>query len=241
MRRKRTLLVYPLQGGVGAFIRHVPTGLLYTSSSLVKNGEDVELFDCRLHAKDWPEKLRLKISSETLLVGVSVMSGTPVLEATKICNMVKALDPEIKTVVGGPHATFNAESILENDPNCDFVINGYGSEALTELVSFLQGAQNLENVPALLYRSGSDKIVSNPKIELFENIDWRDIPYHLIGDYDAYGQLGGYGRIFSMYSSLGCPYQCTFCSSPAQYRSIQGKKWIPLEARELSSRLYLLL
>ena len=32
-----------------------------------------------------------------------------------------------------------------------------------------------------------------------------------------------------MYSALGCPYQCTFCSSPAQYKPIAGKKWTPLD------------
>ena len=36
-----------------------------------------------------------------------------------------------------------------------------------------------------------------------------------------------------MYSALGCPYLCTFCSSPAEYRDIPGKKWIPLEVQEV--------
>jgi radical SAM superfamily enzyme YgiQ (UPF0313 family) len=32
-----------------------------------------------------------------------------------------------------------------------------------------------------------------------------------------------------MFSAMGCPYQCTFCSSPAQYATIEGKKWVPLD------------
>jgi len=36
-----------------------------------------------------------------------------------------------------------------------------------------------------------------------------------------------------MYSALGCPYQCTFCSSPAQYRPISGKKWVPLDHNDV--------
>lgn len=35
-----------------------------------------------------------------------------------------------------------------------------------------------------------------------------------------------------MYSVMGCPYKCTFCSSPAQYDSYK-KKWVPLEVSEI--------
>lgn len=64
-------------------------------------------------------------------------------------------------------------------------------------------------------------------------MDYREIPYHLIPDFTAYGQLDDGKIIFSMYSAVGCPYQCTFCSSPAQYSNIKGKKWVPLSASDV--------
>jgi len=84
----------------------------------------------------------------------------------------------------------------------------------------------------VVYRDGAS-IVATPREEQFEHIHYEDIPYHLIPDYNAYGHLGHNNRTFSMYSALGCPYLCTFCSSPAEYKDIPGKKWIPLEVQEV--------
>ena len=64
----------------------------------------------------------------------------------------------------------------------------------------------------------------------FEFITFEDIPYHLIEDYSVYGQIDQDKKIISMYSAHGCPYKCSFCSSPAQYAPIKGKKWVPLDA-----------
>ena len=86
--RNKILLVQPQQGSSGAFVRHIPLGLLYTSASLVKDGEPITIYDCRLNPRGWEEDLRALIDSETLLVGISVLSGTPVAEASRISSIV---------------------------------------------------------------------------------------------------------------------------------------------------------
>ena len=116
--KHKILLVYPLQGGSGAFVRHIPLGLLYTSTKLLKQGVSVEIFDCRLNPRMWQEELRNKLDEKTLMVGISVMTGTPVMQASKIGAMVKEFDSQINVVWGGPHATFNPQGILENEKTC---------------------------------------------------------------------------------------------------------------------------
>ena len=227
--RNKILLVQPQQGSSGAFVRHIPLGLLYTSASLVKDGEPVAIYDCRLDPRGWEEDLRALIDRETLLVGVSVLSGTPVAEASKISSIVKGVDPQVNVVCGGPHATFNPESILQNEPDVDFVVSGYGNDSFHGLVQCLKSGTQPTDVPGIVYRSVDGGIAVNPKVEAFEDIPYQDIPYDLIDNYDVYGHVGHDSRIFSMYSVLGCPYLCTFCSSPAQYRDIPGKKWVPLD------------
>ena len=230
--KHKILLIYPLQGGSGAFVRHIPLGLLYTSAKLVKQGVSLEILDCRLNPRMWREELRNKLDEETLMVGISVMTGTPVIQASEISGMVKEFDPRINVVWGGPHATFNPKDILESQNTCDYVVNGYGNEVFFKLYQALKSGDRPTNMPGVVYRDGT-VIVATPREQQFEHIHYEDIPYHLLSNYDAYGHIGHNNRTFSMYSALGCPYLCTFCSSPAEYRDIPGKKWIPLEVQEV--------
>ena len=73
-----------------------------------------------------------------------------------------------------------------------------------------------DNVLGVYFKKG-DELIKQPYEKGFEEIEFEDIPYHLISDYKVYGQLEQDRIIFSMYSIHGCPYKCSFCSSPAQY------------------------
>lgn len=212
-------------GMSGAFVRHIPLGLLYASIDSVKSGFDVDIVDVRLNPKGWREEVSSKISPDTLIAGLSVMTGAPIRSALEISRWVRERYPHVRVVWGGPHATFNGREILR-EPSVDFVISGYGSLALSRLATHLRGdfgAPELSDIPGLLYRSDGE-IKAVPPEDKFEVVAYKDIPYHLIeSDLDCYGQLDRHQRIFPMYSSLGCPYRCAFCSSPAQYKSIRKK------------------
>ena len=230
MTRRRVIMVYPHLGFSGAFVKHLPLSLLYASSELVKNGFDVRILDTRTIAGDWRPALKALIDDETLCVGVSVMSGTPIKHAIAIGRYVKEIDPDLPVVWGGPHATFYPESIIRDEWSVDYVVSGYASEKLHRICRHLQEGKPPADVNGLCWRDDG-QIRVNPNVETeFERIDFRDIPYDLIPDYSSYGQLDQDRRIFSMYSALGCPYNCSFCSSPAQYASIAGKKWARLDA-----------
>lgn len=232
MAGNRIVMLYPAQGFSGTYVRHAPLSLLYASSEVIKAGYDVRVLDTRLHPADWRERLAAMLDPEVGIVGISVMSGRPISFARELGAFVKERRPDIKVVWGGPHATFYPETILEGEPNADFVVSGYGSQPFLELCNAVRDGRAPEGVPGVSWRDGAT-IRSTPSAASFEFLDYRDIPYHLIEDYGPYGQLDQDKRIFSLYSAVGCPYQCSFCSSPAQYAKIPGKKWISLKPADV--------
>ena len=40
-------------------------------------------------------------------------------------------------------------------------------------------------------------------------------------------------RMFPIFSSIGCPYRCSFCLHPTVYRVINGPKWRPYDDEEV--------
>ena len=230
--RKKVVMVQPKLGLSGRFVQHAPLGLLYAASSLVKEGADVVIVDNRLYPRSWESELKKHLDKETLIVGVSVISGEPIRNAIEISRFVKENDPAIKVVWGGPHATYYSENILREE-SCDYVVSGYGSRPLAELCrSLAAGEPDPAAIAGLSYRGEGGAVHSVPYICDFEWIDFRDIPYHLIPDYTVYGQLDHDDIFFSLYSAMGCPYKCAFCSSPAFYREFP-KKWVKIDARDV--------
>ena len=233
MPKNRVVMIYPYQGFSGTLVKHAPLSLLYASSELVKNGYDVKILDTRAIEGDWRPAVKELIDDDTLCVGISVMSGSPIKHATSIGRYVKALKSNVPVIWGGPHGTFYPDTIVRDEWSCDYVVSGYASETFNQLCGHLKAGTYPSDVEGVAWRDGGS-IRMNPIVKnTFEYLDYRDIPYHLIDDYAPYGQLDQDKRIFSMYSAMGCPYQCSFCSSPAQYKPIKGKKWVPLDAKNI--------
>lgn len=233
MPKNRVVMIYPYQGFSGTLVKHMPLSLLYASAELVKHDYDVAILDTRTIEGDWRPAVKALIDDDTLCVGISVMSGSPIKHATTIGRYVKSLNADVPVVWGGPHATFYPDTIIRDEWSCDYVVSGYASETFDQLCAHIKAGTQPTDVEGVAWRD-ADTIRTNPIVKnTFEYIDYRDIPYHLIGDYSPYGQLDQDKRIFSMYSAMGCPYQCSFCSSPAQYKPIKGRKWVPLEAKDI--------
>jgi len=239
LSRPRILLVYPKLGMSGSFVNHMPLSLLYAAVDSIKGGFDVDILDVRLSPETWQDDLSKKTDENTIIVGISVMTGTPIRYAQEISAFVKRTLPHAKIVWGGPHATFNGTEILQ-DGNVDFAIAGYGSEPfhlLAKAVCNSDDALPYNEINGLIYRDNAGEAVAVPTSNTFEFIDFRDIPYYLVeADLNRYGQLDNDMRIFSMYSVMGCPYKCAFCSSPAQYRAIK-KKYQPLTASDVADHI----
>ncbi|QWR77076.1 B12-binding domain-containing radical SAM protein [Candidatus Magnetomonas plexicatena] len=236
--KTEVVLIQPSNSVTGSFIKMLPIGLLYASSEIVKKGVKVHILDLRFQHLTWKNALSKVVNDRTLIVGITVMTGVAISDSLNISQFVKANYPGVYVVWGGPHPTSNPRGIL-SEHSIDFLIRGYGSEPFLQLYNNLTEAKDaagLNTIPGLSYRDSHGSAIDNEPANTFEFIDYRDIPYHLIADFSMYKHMDTNEKVFPMYSVMGCPYKCAFCSSPAQYAKI-GKKWQPYSITEVVSHI----
>lgn len=228
MSRTDVLLIYPQLGDWDDVVRDIPLSIIYPATDAVKRGFTVRAVDLRFYGRDWPRAIEPILRQGCSLVGVSVMTGTPIVNSLEITRYVKERYPAIPTVWGGPHPTTLPEQTLEH-PDIDFVIRDAGSLALAQLVEHLNGGTvRKEEILGLGYKEGG-RIRLSPEQTGFEILDYRDIPYDLVDiSGSRYNRLNVGELVFPIFMSVGCPYQCTFCVTPAMSKKIAGKKWVAL-------------
>jgi radical SAM superfamily enzyme YgiQ (UPF0313 family) len=226
------LLIYPQLGSWDTVVRDIPLSLIYAAADSVKKGYRVRIADLRLAGGQWREMLDRYLRDGCALAGVSVMTGNPIKTSLMISRYIKE-KYGIPIVWGGPHPTILPEQTLEN-PYIDYVIRDWGSRALCRLAGYVKGdSSDRRNILGLGYKENGAIILNEPQT-CFEMPDFHDLPYDLV---DMSGQ--SYSRfktgelVFPVFTSMGCPYQCNFCMSPAVYRKISGKKWIGFDVENV--------
>ncbi|MDD2365625.1 MAG: radical SAM protein [Desulfuromonadaceae bacterium] len=228
------ILVQPRTSLTGSLVRMIPLGLLYAASSAVKSGHTIRILDCRIRPERWNSDLDSLISEATKVVGISVMSGFTILESLSISRYVKGKYPWVTVVWGGSHGTFSPDEVLD-EKSVDFLVRGYGAKPFLKLLEFLEEPGRHGGpgeISGLSWRTEEESVVHNEVETGFEFIDYRDIPYFLIEDYSVYYHVDRKEMVFPMYSVMGCPHRCAFCSSPAQYAGF-ASRWVPLAPRDV--------
>lgn len=228
-----------------------PMGLMYISSVLKENGFKVNLIDGLGENPDCyyrydgstyrglrPDEISGSIRPATRIVGVSCMFSVAHKFVIALCRVIKAEHPRIKIALGGAHVTALPEYILQSDP-VDFVCLGESENTFLRLCRALQDSRweadcpSLTGIRGLGFKSGS-RMVINKDIELLEDIDSLPYPDRDIIPLNNYFRLkSAHGSVRSdrwavMFFSRGCPYECSFCTSPMvwkrQWRSRDPRK-----------------
>ncbi len=233
------LLIYPKLGSMDTLVVDPPLSIIYAAADAVKRGRSVRLVDMRIQRKDWKKTLAGFLDRGVKLVGVSVMTGQPIRYARRYSRFIKEHYPGVKVVWGGPHPTVLPETISED--YLDFLIRGYGSKALAELLDSLDaGDDGLANIKGLSYKI-KGRVFHNQRSTEHEMLSFRDVPYDLLDlDSPHYARTYMGQRMFTMFTSIGCPYRCSFCVHPTVYRVINGSKWVPYPDQEVVDHMQFL-
>ncbi|MFY9637435.1 MAG: radical SAM protein [Methanobacterium sp.] len=195
-----------------------PLGILQLAAFLESKipNIDITLLDCQAEQVGWDDLKRRIESIEPDVVVSSALATCNTYIIIKTLDIIKKIDPDIITVVGGQHFTALANECLVNYPEIDFIIRGEGELTLLDLVKIVEQGKSPIKVDGISFRHG-DNIVHNPPRALIDNLDDLPFPgYHFIeNNMDKYHfkmmahNNAGYAMVEA---SRGCLHKCTFCS-----------------------------
>ncbi len=126
----------------------------------------------------------------------------------RMAELAKAVGKRPLLVSGGPHASIMPEEVLQQ---CDIAVRGEGERTFLEI---LQG-KPLPEINGISYRNNSH-IISNPDRERIDNLDMLPFPKPSLFEYKTYSEY----PTWRLQAARGCPYNCVFCSSVAQWHRI---------------------
>lgn len=227
------LLIYPKLGSFDNMVVDPPLSVIYAAVDSVKQGFNVQILDLRvIPESDWEREICSRLEQGVRLVGVSVMTGLPLKYARQASELVRRKAPGVPVVWGGPHATVLPETVME--PFIDFLVRGYGSQTMAQLIAALRDGGDLAAIPGLSYKDEQGQPHHNKRIPQHELTHYQDIPYHLVDIMSPmYTRKYSTSRMFPIFSAIGCPYRCAFCVHPRIYKEINGPKWLSYDVEEV--------
>ena len=148
---------------------------------------------------------------ETLLVGITSLTGAPLADAIQFSREVKRR-ADVPVIWGGWHTSLFPEKVLKEIEAVDISVVGQGEQTFLELVSALEKDESLEEIRGIVYRNGKGEIVKNPPRVMVDMNELPRLNYDLI-DMERYFRAKG-RRQFDFIASIGCFFRCTFCADP---------------------------
>ncbi len=214
----------------------LPLGLAYLAATLEKAKYKVNILDCRgrdvdnirvskderfkVQGLDERESLEF-IDPETDIIGVSIMFSQEWPQIRDYINLVRERFPKAKIIVGGEHPTAMPEYTLRDCPAIDYLVRGEGELTLLDVVHRIRSGKAVVGVGGVAYLAGGEYIETPLSARMADITEMPWPAWHLI-DMEPYFQpnytMGiSHGRNIAMLATRGCPFQCTFCSSPSMW------------------------
>lgn len=134
-----------------------------------------------------------------------------------LCSSLKKVKPKAVIILGGPEVSYDAASILKDNPFIDYIVVGEGEETLLDLLGCITGGEfNLSGIPGIAYRDGTNVVITEQR-PLITCLDAIPFPYDSFDGFE--------NKIVYYETSRGCPFNCQYCLSS----TIHGVRYFSMD------------
>jgi len=247
---KRMLLVHPnaskkIYQGLSENLSAIepPIWAALLANHMRVNGyNDVHILDCEAENLS-PEESAVKIEEYNAKLTVFVVYGQqPSASAQNMqgvhdcLEILKQNNPHRKVLLTGLYPSAVSRKTMI-DEKTDFVCQGEGPKTLTALmeISNLDDASSLSKVPGLWYRDDSQICFTAPAPLISQDnlsaelpgMAWDLLPMdkYRTSNWHAMSNNNITQPFASLYTSLGCPFKCSFCCINAPFGNNNIENW----------------
>jgi anaerobic magnesium-protoporphyrin IX monomethyl ester cyclase len=183
-----------------------PLGLTYIAAVCEAAGAQVKIFDYIVRGYS-----EIKLKEELKAFGPDIVGTNSVTmnfkQAAKILSIVKQTFPEVITLMGGPHVSFDAENTLSLFPGIDIIVKGEGEATVTQLLTVIHSPEKWHTIPGIVFKDHGQMITTAPR-PFIQDLDALPLPARHLLPMARYQALG---YPVSIITSRGCPNECIFC------------------------------
>ena len=203
-----------------------PLGILYLAAVLERENIKVDVVPADVLDFSWEDiENRIREFSPDI-VGVTTTTENR-FDSFRLASTVKKIDPEILTVLGGPHISMAKKDTLIHVKEVDIAVIGEAEKTLVELARSIKQGRDFSKIKGIIIRRNND-IVFTGQREWIEDLDSLPFPARHLIPMEKYNFFvrtvaGKQRKAQNIMTSRGCPFSCYFCATPVNWgRRVRG-------------------
>jgi len=194
-----------------------PLGITMIAAYIRENSNyTVKIIDAEVEMLSPLEVSEIVKDLNPRVIGITAFT-TKMTSAIEIIRSIRKLNIDSIITIGGHHPSAIPEETLK-ETKVDYVIIGEGYNPILDILN----GKNVKNILGIMYFNG-EKYINNGRSNLI-NLDELPIPAWDLLPMEKYRahhwqtwNIGKPNSFAVIFSSLGCPYNCNFCSVNVVY------------------------